>query len=177
MHSASAFQEVCGRFIRDMGDPDQREGVIRIARVPDGIAAGGGSHVAVDSGGLIRLQLHKLLHQEDGLGAVPTEAVFFFDGIAGHFLPLPIDLLIQHILFIEIDLAEVVEQGRDGNAFLGQLQPIARNALLLHLINIQRMLAQAAVIGTVKAGTGRGGEEVRLCQPGQKILQSFPNVI
>ena len=160
-----------------MGDPGQREGMIGIARVTDGIAAGGGSHVAVDGGSFIRLQLHKLLHQEDGLGAMPAEAVFFLDGIAGHFLPLSIDLLIPHILFVEIDLAEVVEQGGDGNAFLGQLQPIARNAFQCHLVHIQGMLAQAAVKGTVKAGAGRGGEEVRLCQPGQKILQSFPNVI
>ena len=118
---ASAIEQIGGGFIGHMDDPGQREGLVSAAGFPDRVPAGGGAHMAVDRGSLIGLQLHELLDEEDRLGTVPAETVFFLNGVAGDSLPCIADFLIPEILFIEILSAMYRRFSDSGN-------PLYRNS-------------------------------------------------
>lgn len=107
-----------------MNDPGKRESLKRISAVTDGISAGCRAHVAVDRGCLIRFQLHKLLHQENRLGAMSAKAELLLYRIVGYFLPLPVDFLVARISPVEVDLAQIMEKRRDRNALFRQFQLI-----------------------------------------------------
>ena len=72
------------------------------------------AHMAVDGGSLFSRQLHELLHQENGFGAMAAEMILFFHNKNRNFLPFPVDFLIPLFHLIEIDLAQIMEEGGNG---------------------------------------------------------------
>ena len=132
----SSFQKVRCGFIGDVRDPGQQEGCISVACVADGIAAAGRTHVTVDGCCFICLQLHKLLYQINRFGSMPAKTVLLLNGVAWDLLPGAVDFLVPHILLIEIDLTQIMEECRHNNAFFSQLKLVTGDCFLGHVVNI-----------------------------------------
>ena len=130
--------------------------------------------MAVDRRGFLRRQLHELLDQENGLGAAAAEMEFLVDDVIRDFLPFPVDLLVPLLRLVQVYLAQVVEQGGDRHGFIRRRLGHQESQPLRVPVNVDGMLAQPARIAPVVFRAGRRRIEIRLLQPAQQVLQSFP---
>ena len=112
------------------------------------------AHMAVDGGSLFR----RLLHQENGFGAMAAEMIFFFHTKNRNFLPFPVDFLIPLFHLIEIDLAQIMEEGGNGQGFLRGRLWEQKGQLLRILVDVNGMLAEAAAIRAMILRAGRSGD-------------------
>ena len=124
-----------------------------------------------DGHGLLDLELHEPLDEKDALFAVAV-GEHVLHAVGGHLLPLA-GLVVLHVagaFFVEVGLAQVVEQGNDGVSLL-RVGVRLEKAAPQHPVDIEAVGAQPPVIGPMKAGGGRCGEEIRLgVQPVQQLF-------
>ena len=133
------------------------------------ILRAGKAHMPADRHGLLAVQMHEELDHQHGFFAVAIgQAVV--DLIERHLLPDTLRIFRVAVVYsIEIHLAEIVEQRTDSDCLLGIFREIvdAADAVTLQIgleimIDIQRMLQQAAGIGAVIARACGGCEEIIL---------------
>ena len=129
--------------------------------------------MAVDGSCFVRFQLHELLNEKDGFGAVASEVVFLVNSKNRNFLPNAVNLLIPIILFIEIAFAEIMEESGNRHAFYIQLESETFHAFDGKTVNIEGMLTEAAVIRSMVSGAGGRSKEISFLQPGKQILQTI----
>ena len=138
----SSFQQERRRLVRHMGDPRKWELTVGITYVPDRVRiAVRESHVAVDRRGFLRRQLHELLDQENGLGAVSAEVELLIDHIVRNFLPFPVDLLVPLVHPVQVHLAQVMEQGGNRHRLFRRRLGHQEQKFLRILIHVNGMLA------------------------------------
>ena len=143
------------------------------AAAPDSVVEA--AHVPADGHGLFHLQLHEPLDEEDAFLAMAV-GEHVLHAVAGDFLPLA-RRLVLHVagaFFVEVGLAQVVEQCADGEGLLAVLVRREEGAVE-HAVDVQAVRTQPALAGPVEAGGRRRGEEVRLAvHPVQQLLAAGP---
>jgi len=121
------------------------------------------AHMSADRKDLLRLELHKLLDQDDRLVGVVTTRELLVD--LKNLLALPLTELILDVaeaLPAKVDLAEVVQEGDDGNG-VGLIvpgNPAGLELLQKTVADVEGVLEEAGCVGAMETGGGRGREKV-----------------
>ena len=128
------------------------------------------AHVPADGHGLLDLQLHEPLDEEDALLAVAVGKQVL-DAVEGDFLPLAggVVLHVAGADLVVVGLAQVVQECANGKGLLAVA--LGEKGVVQRMVDVEAVHAQPALAGPVEAGGSRCGEEIRLLdQPFQQLL-------